>query len=91
MALPDGRWRGNQVNTWVPEKGDPLEPDDAAGALAVVADDAAQSTITKVLWQVWPLCAEHRIGVHPRPAGTAKTGTRPSPDAGAAETARAMT
>lgn len=51
------------------EEGDPPEPDDATTVLTVVAD-AAQSTITELLWCVWPICSEHKIGMHPRPAGT---------------------
>ncbi|MER5787770.1 hypothetical protein [Streptomyces sp. NPDC001980] len=70
MAMPDGRWHGNQVNAYDPEEGDPLEPDDEATVLEVVAD-AAQSTVMELLWQVWPVCREHRTGVHVRPAGTA--------------------
>ncbi|MFF0384866.1 hypothetical protein [Streptomyces sp. NPDC004286] len=32
----------------------------------VAADiaDAAQETVQAVLWQVWPVCPEHRTGVH---------------------------
>ncbi|WP_329016283.1 hypothetical protein [Streptomyces sp. NBC_01601] len=32
----------------------------------VAADvaDAAQETVQAVLWQVWPVCPEHRSGVH---------------------------
>ncbi|WP_133914270.1 hypothetical protein [Streptomyces sp. NBC_00582] len=73
VAMPDGRWHGNPVNAWDLEEGDPLEPDDAETVLTVVAD-AAQSTVMELLWQVWPLCPEHRTGVHPRPAGTTDDG-----------------
>ncbi|WP_371603195.1 hypothetical protein OG345_18195 [Streptomyces sp. NBC_01220] len=69
VAMPDGRWHGNSVNACDLEESDPPEPDDATTVLAVVAD-AAQSTIMELLWQVWPICEEHKIGVHPRPAGT---------------------
>lgn len=69
VAMPDGRWHGNQVNACDPEEGDPSEPDDATTVLTVVAD-AAQSTVMELLRQVWPVCPEHRIGMHPRPAGT---------------------
>ncbi|MFJ6088099.1 hypothetical protein ACIQI8_42750 [Streptomyces sp. NPDC092369] len=69
VAMPDGRWHGNAVNVCDLEEGDPPEPDDATTVLAVVAD-AAQATIMELLWQVWPLCWEHKIGMHPRPAGT---------------------
>ena len=37
--------------------------------LSVVAD-AARATVMELLWQVWPVCREHRTGMHPRPAGT---------------------
>ncbi|MER6473130.1 hypothetical protein [Streptomyces collinus] len=69
VALPDGRWHGNAVNACDLEEGDPPEPDDAATVLSVVAD-AAQSTVVELRWQVWPICLEHKIGMHPRPAGT---------------------
>ena len=70
VAMPDGRWHGNAVNACDLEEGDPPEPDDAATVLTVVAD-AAQSTVMELLWQAWPICEEHRRGMHPRPAGTA--------------------
>lgn len=70
VAMPDGRWQGNPVNADDLEEGDPPEPDDPETVLAVVAD-AAQETVVELLWQVWPVCREHRIGMHPRPAGTA--------------------
>ncbi|MFJ1974452.1 hypothetical protein ACIO93_38155 [Streptomyces sp. NPDC087903] len=69
VAMPDGRWHGNPVNARDVEDGDPPEPDDAKTVLTVVAD-AAQETVTELLWQVWPVCREHRIGMHPRPPGT---------------------
>ncbi len=70
VAMPDGRWQGNAVNPWDPEEDDPLEPDDEATVLTVVAE-AAQETVMELLWQVWPVCWEHKLGVHPRPPGTA--------------------
>ncbi|MEV5846070.1 hypothetical protein AB0M32_29270 [Streptomyces sp. NPDC051985] len=70
VAMPDGRWQGNQVNAWDSEEDDPLEPDDEMTVLRVVAD-AAQETVTELLWQVWPVCGEHKLGMHVRPAGTA--------------------
>ncbi len=69
VAMPDGRWHGNAVNACDLDEDDPPEPDDAATVLSVVAD-AAQSTVMELLWQVWPVCREHKIGMHPRPAGT---------------------
>ncbi|MEV5796044.1 hypothetical protein [Streptomyces sp. NPDC052192] len=69
VALADGRWHGNAVNRCDLEEDDPLEPDDAFTVLSVVAD-AAQETIVELLWQVWPICSAHKIGMHPRPEGT---------------------
>lgn len=69
VAMPDGRWQGNAVNRYDPEPGDPREPDDATTVLAVVAD-AAQETLMELRWQVWPLCREHKLGMHARPPGT---------------------
>ncbi|MFI6038914.1 hypothetical protein ACIBBD_33230 [Streptomyces sp. NPDC051315] len=57
VALPDGRWHGNDL-------GHDSEATPAA-ALAAVAE-AAQDTVMECLWQVWPVCAEHRVGMHPR-------------------------
>ncbi|WP_053707093.1 hypothetical protein [Streptomyces sp. NRRL B-3648] len=71
VAMPDGRWHGNPVNVCDLDEGDPPEPDDTPTVLTVVAE-AAQTTITELLWQVWPVCREHKIGMHPRPAGTAE-------------------
>ncbi|MFJ3659090.1 hypothetical protein ACIPPM_01330 [Streptomyces sp. NPDC090119] len=47
-ALPDGRWHGYTTH-----------PDPAADIA-----EAAQETVQAVLWQVWPVCPEHRTGVH---------------------------
>ncbi|MER6478433.1 hypothetical protein [Streptomyces filamentosus] len=69
VAMPDGRWHGNPVNACDLEEGDPPEPDDPATVLTVVAD-AAQETVTELLWQAWPVCGEHGMGMHPRPPGT---------------------
>ncbi|MGW7613374.1 hypothetical protein ACWGKW_40275 [Streptomyces sp. NPDC054766] len=69
VALPDGHWHGDSVNACDREEGDPPEPDDARTVLAVVAD-AAQATVMELLRQVWPVCREHKPGMHPRPAGT---------------------
>lgn len=38
--------------------GDTQDPDAACVA------EAAQETVQAVLWQVWPVCLEHRTGVH---------------------------
>ncbi|WP_250402840.1 hypothetical protein [Streptomyces cellostaticus] len=80
VAMPDGRWHGEPVNTCEPEEGDPADPDDEETALAVVAE-AAQSTVMELLRQVWPICFEHGLGLHPRPAGTAEDWHRGDGDA----------
>ncbi|MFH8837075.1 hypothetical protein [Streptomyces sp. NPDC017868] len=59
VAMPNGEWQGNSLGPW--SAGDP------ARALAAVAD-AAQETVTELLWQAWPLCGEHGIGMHPHEA-----------------------
>ncbi|MFI8347421.1 hypothetical protein [Streptomyces sp. NPDC085596] len=47
-ALPDGRWHGYTTYPY---------------PIADIAE-AAQETVQAVLWQVWPVCPEHRTGVH---------------------------
>ncbi|MFE5880423.1 hypothetical protein [Streptomyces hydrogenans] len=59
VALANGEWHGNYL--------EPDPADDPASALAIIAD-AAQETVTEILWQAWPLCAEHGLGMHPREA-----------------------
>ncbi|MFJ3646637.1 hypothetical protein [Streptomyces murinus] len=71
VAMADGRSHGNPVHAGDLEEGAPQEPGDAATVLSVVAE-AAQETVMELLWQVWPLCREHGIGMHPRPAGTSE-------------------
>ncbi|QIQ02707.1 hypothetical protein [Streptomyces liangshanensis] len=63
VAMPDGRWHGNPVNSSDLEEGDPPEPDDAAAVLAEVAD-AAQSTVMELRWRAWPVCPVHQVGTH---------------------------
>ncbi|MFF3499642.1 hypothetical protein [Streptomyces sp. NPDC003247] len=55
VALPDGRWHG-----------DDLWHGSTASVTAASAEvaEAAQETVMEVLWQVWPVCAEHRLGLH---------------------------
>ncbi|MEV7075136.1 hypothetical protein [Streptomyces sp. NPDC093990] len=69
VAMPDGRWQGNALNAVDLEEGELPEPDDAMAALTLVAE-AAQETVMELRWQVWPVCREHKIGMHVRPAGT---------------------
>ncbi|MEU5239502.1 hypothetical protein ACH4UR_25930 [Streptomyces lydicus] len=59
VALANGEWHGNVV--------DPDSVDTPAVALAALTD-AAQETVTECLWQAWPLCDEHGLGMHPREA-----------------------
>ncbi|MFF4439617.1 hypothetical protein [Streptomyces sp. NPDC001621] len=55
VALASGEWHGGHLY--------PKAAEDLAHALAIVAD-AAQDTVTECLWQAWPLCVEHNLGVH---------------------------
>ncbi|MEV4940497.1 hypothetical protein [Streptomyces zaomyceticus] len=57
VALANGEWHGNCLDS----------ADGPASALAIVAD-AAQETVAERLWQAWPLCAEHGLGMHPQDA-----------------------
>jgi hypothetical protein len=59
VALANGEWHGNVV--------DPDSADDPALALTAITD-AAQETVTECLWQAWPVCDEHDLGMHPRDA-----------------------
>ncbi|WP_327696969.1 hypothetical protein [Streptomyces sp. NBC_00459] len=59
VTLADDEWHGNCL--------DPDCADDPAAALAEVAD-AAQETIMDRMWQAWPVCADHGLGMHPRGA-----------------------
>ena len=68
VAMPDGRRHGNAVNRYDPEPDEPREPDDEATVLTLVAD-AAQETLMELRWQVWPVCRDHKLGVHARRAG----------------------
>ncbi|MEV5340286.1 hypothetical protein AB0K93_17685 [Streptomyces sp. NPDC052676] len=56
VAMANGEWHGNPL--------DPNSQDRLASALASVAD-AAQETVMELLWQAWPLCPEHGLGMHP--------------------------
>jgi hypothetical protein len=53
VALPNGDWHGNSLGP---------EPS-ARGALGAVAE-AAQDTVMELLWQAWPVCNLHGLGVH---------------------------
>ncbi|MEU0582293.1 hypothetical protein [Streptomyces sp. NPDC006132] len=57
VAMANGEWHGDHL--------DPNSQDSLASALASVAD-AAQETVVELLWQAWPLCPEHGLGMHPR-------------------------
>lgn len=68
VALANGEWHGNQLY--------PESAEDPAHALANIAD-AAQETVAERLWQAWPLCAEHDLGMHPRDSGGSSPGGAP--------------
>ncbi|MEU8591131.1 hypothetical protein AB0C59_29610 [Streptomyces sp. NPDC048664] len=57
VAMSDGTWHGNA-----------LPPDSAADRARAVdaVADAAQETVSERLWQAWPLCTAHGLGLHPR-------------------------
>ncbi|MFE0450464.1 hypothetical protein ACFW2D_04100 [Streptomyces sp. NPDC058914] len=57
VALPDGRWHGNDLRHGSEE---------TLGAALDAVAEAAQDTVLACLWQVWPVCAEHRVGMHAR-------------------------
>ncbi|MFD9006163.1 hypothetical protein ACFV0T_35325 [Streptomyces sp. NPDC059582] len=57
VALANGEWHGSHLY--------PKTAEDPAHALAIVAD-AAQDTVAERLWQAWPLCVEHNLGMHTR-------------------------
>ena len=57
VALANGEWHGNRLYS--------DSTDDPDSALAIVAD-AAQDTVSERLWQAWPVCAEHGLGMHSR-------------------------
>ncbi|MFE2016067.1 hypothetical protein [Streptomyces sp. NPDC059491] len=58
VSLANGEWHGNSLP--------PEAADDPATALEAIAE-AAQDTLVELLWQAWPLCPEHDLGMHPRP------------------------
>ncbi|MGI5459051.1 hypothetical protein ACQEWB_38905 [Streptomyces sp. CA-249302] len=55
VTRANGEWWGNPV--WRGE-------DDSAGATLSSVADAAQDTITERLWQAWPVCTLHGLGMH---------------------------
>ncbi|MFI6420248.1 hypothetical protein ACIBG6_22960 [Streptomyces sp. NPDC050842] len=57
VAMANGEWQGNCL--------DPSSADSPARASADVAE-AAQETVSELLWRAWPVCGEHGIGLHPR-------------------------
>ncbi len=60
VALADGEWHGNV-----------LDPDtaDTPGLALTAITEAARETVAECLWQTWPVCDEHDLGMHPREAG----------------------
>lgn len=59
VALANGEWHGNPL---APESAE--DPDQALADIA----EAAQETVAERLWQAWPVCTEHNLGMHPRGA-----------------------
>ena len=59
VTLPNGEWWGNEL--WQGSPGSPRE--EPLSALAAVAE-AAQDTVTERLWQAWPVCTVHDLGMH---------------------------
>ncbi|MEW2119688.1 hypothetical protein AB0945_31805 [Streptomyces sp. NPDC005474] len=59
VGRTNGEWHSNCL--------DPESANDPARALSSVAE-AAQETVTEFLWQAWPVCAQHDLGMHPRDA-----------------------
>jgi nitrogen regulatory protein PII-like uncharacterized protein len=54
-------WAANSTSDGIsPEQGK-----DPVSALAAVADDA-QDAVMHSIWGAWPICPEHRLGVHAR-------------------------
>lgn len=68
VALADDEWHGDCL--------DPDSADDPAAALGEVAD-AAQETVMDRLWQAWPVCPEHGLGMHARGADGQLTDGQP--------------
>ena len=59
IAMADGQWHGNCLL--------PQTANEPALALESIAE-AAQETVTERLWQAWPVCDVHGLGMHPRDA-----------------------
>ncbi|MFD2008548.1 hypothetical protein ACFSMY_13280 [Streptomyces narbonensis] len=57
VTMPNGEWQGNCL--------EPDPDDSSADAVAAVAE-AAQETVSELLWQAWPVCGEHGMGMHLR-------------------------
>lgn len=56
VGLANGQWHGNSL--WA-------HPSTATVALETVAE-AAQDTVSERLWQAWPVCSVHDLGMHIR-------------------------
>ncbi|MGW4564861.1 hypothetical protein ACWEN3_21405 [Streptomyces sp. NPDC004561] len=55
VALADGDSHGNC-----------LEPTASTDEALLAVADAAQETVSECLWQAWPLCTVHGLGMHVR-------------------------
>ncbi|MFE2584482.1 hypothetical protein [Streptomyces sp. NPDC059378] len=62
VAVADGTWHGNPLNH---DFDHDFDRDDPVDALAAVVD-AAQESVVERLWQAWPVCEEHGLGMHPQ-------------------------
>lgn len=59
LTPPGGDWWGSRL--WLNSPDSPR--DDPLATLAVVAE-AAQDALTEGLWQAWPVCTVHDLGMH---------------------------
>jgi hypothetical protein len=46
--------------------GNPLLPNETAAEALTAVADAAQETVSELLWRAWPVCTLHDLGMHPR-------------------------
>ncbi|MGW2717417.1 hypothetical protein [Streptomyces sp. NPDC001492] len=59
LSPPNGDWWGSRLWLNSPE----APRDDPLATLTVVAE-AAQDALTEDLWQAWPVCTVHDLGMH---------------------------
>jgi hypothetical protein len=68
LVVPEWSGRNAFVQTWEGEYGTgggifPEAGSNLVAALVAVADDA-QDAVMHTIWGTWPVCPEHRFGVH---------------------------